>query len=392
MQLLNPLATIYTAGTQAAGRSDFDLPVLYVGTGTQNPIYPAQYSLGGGNVSISAQHDIGHFLTTGSGASAQLVDDSTREMPTNWLYRRGAIDPATGGFATLASGEAATTSWWIDYSNFFKGAGALGGGNVSLVAGNNITNVDAAAPTNARVLKTGGVLELGGGNVGVSAGGDISGGVYYVERGTGTLQAQGSIHTNSTRAAVPRAQVAAQAQNSTAWLPTTLFLGNGTFGVSARGDVLLGSVANPFLLPQGINNTSAERSYFSTYDAASAVTVSYLEGNITLRSQTAGGSGSLSAWYTNILTQNTGTGTFAVSQPWLRLTESTPAAFVTASALLPPTLSATAFSGDIDLVGSLTLSPAARKSDPRRGGCDQWRAGEQRRSRFRVPRLGFGEH
>ena len=39
------------------------------------------------------------------------------------------------------------------------------------------------------------------------------------------------------------------------WLPTTLFLGKGSFDVAARGDVLLGPVANVFLLPEGINNS-----------------------------------------------------------------------------------------------------------------------------------------
>ncbi len=40
-------------------------------------------------------------------------------------------------------------TWWIDYSNFFEGVGALGGGNVTLTAGRNVKNVDAVVPTNA---------------------------------------------------------------------------------------------------------------------------------------------------------------------------------------------------------------------------------------------------
>ena len=70
----------------------------------------------------------------------------------NWLYRRGAVDPTTGDFATSHYGEIASTTWWIDFSNFFEGkVGALGGGNVTLTAGHNVSNVDAVAPTNARM-------------------------------------------------------------------------------------------------------------------------------------------------------------------------------------------------------------------------------------------------
>ena len=49
---------------------------------------------------------------------------------------------------------------------------------------------------------TANLLELGGGDVTVTAGNNIDGGVYYVERGQGTLTAGNNILTNSTRAAV----------------------------------------------------------------------------------------------------------------------------------------------------------------------------------------------
>jgi len=110
-----------------------------------------------------------------------LTADSSRELPTNWLYRRGYVDPATGLFtATHPGGEVASTAWWVDFSNYFEGVATLGGGNVSLLAGGDIVNVDAAAATNARMPKgtpnAKSLLELGGGDVTVKAGGDISGG------------------------------------------------------------------------------------------------------------------------------------------------------------------------------------------------------------------------
>ena len=88
----------------------------------------------------------------------------------------------------------------------------------------------------------------------MQAGVNIDGGAYYVERGAGTLTAGGSLVTNATRAAVTTQQVS----TSMDWLPTTLFLGKGSFDVAVNGNLLLGPVATPFLLPQGANNLSPD--------------------------------------------------------------------------------------------------------------------------------------
>src|SRR3954464_6902509 len=122
--------------------------------------------------------------------------DSSKEMPTNWLDRRGFVDPATGLFgnvARLGANDVGSTTWWVDFSNFFEGVGALGGGNVTMIAGNDVSNVDGLVPTNARMPKgvprADALVELGGGDLLVRAGHDIDGGVYYVERGQGSLVA-----------------------------------------------------------------------------------------------------------------------------------------------------------------------------------------------------------
>ncbi len=394
VQLLNSLATIYTAGTQAAKLADFDVPILdLVGNNAngvfESPAARAQYSFGGGNVDIVAQNDIAHYRTSTGGA---LVDDSAKQMPTNWLYRRGATNSA-GEFDVSSSGDIASTTWWVDFSNFFEGVGALGGGNVALTAGRNITNVDAVVPTNARmtyqaVVTTGaGVVtdklaanqtlhELGGGDLLVQAGNNINAGVYYVERGSGLLSADSSILTNRTRAALTQATLtnsafANVAPDASTWLATTLFVGKGTFTVEAGNDLLLGSVANVFLLPQGINNRSYQRSYFSTYDASTAVDVSSLTGTVTLRdnptSSDGFGSGSLISWYLNVLYPSTVSSavSLAASQPWLKILEKSISKqlalqpFQTVAALMPPTLRATAFSSDINVVGGLLLSPSS---------------------------------
>ncbi len=387
VQLLNPFASIYTAGTQVAdptgvfAPNDFVTPVLTasiangaLGAVQQN--YPAQYAMAGGNVVISAGENIERKTRNNSG----LIDDASRQLPNNWLYRRGYVGPnGEYGAVTIGSGfitfndPAASTTWWVDYSNFFQSVGALGGGNVTLLAGNEVRNVDAVIPTNARAPRglpdPARLVELGGGDLLVRSGGDISGGVYYVERGVGRLEAGGAITTNAARSpslgAIQNLNNPSAAQlDPLTWMPTTLFLGRSSFEVSARGDILLGPMANAFLLPQGTNNRFWYKTWFSTYGADSAVRATSLGGDVTFRNavtlpQRSGSTDMLRAW---METQNllaTGATGASFTQPWLRLVETNLEPFAAVMRLAPPTLEATALGGDIRLAGSTTLFPSA---------------------------------
>ena len=365
VQLANQFASIYTAGTRVkdptlGGLVDF-ISLSQVGgsntLGADQQNYPAFFSVAGGNVGINAGANIER-----TGAS------SSREMPNNWLYRRGSVDLSGEFIKTGFSNSIASTAWWVDFSNFFEGVGTLGGGNISLTAGNNVTNVDAVAPTNARTTinvdstraADQKILELGGGDVTVKAGNNIDAGVYYVERGKGVLQAGGKITTNSTRSPGLITPSGANAViNENSWLPTTLFVGKGSFDVSAGSDVLLGPVANAFLQPVGLGNSFWNKTYFSTYASDSHVNVTSLGGSLTLRQ------GSyinntfmplLEAWATT--QQLLASGTAANSQPWLRLAETLVTPFRTSATLMPSSLRATAYAGDINIVGNFTLSPS----------------------------------
>lgn len=96
------------------------------------------------------------------------------------------------------------------------------------------------------------LLELGGGDVTVRAGHDINAGVYYVERGHGTLEAGNEIRTNSTRSP-SLTTITGEYLAPETWLPTTLFLGKGSFDVSARG--MCCSVRWLIPLPGKVNNS-----------------------------------------------------------------------------------------------------------------------------------------
>ncbi len=389
VRLLNQFATIYTAGVTVPAANtvwtsgDFAVPqvtptatrapVQGAGLGAVQQLYPAQYSMAGGNVRVSAQSDIIHLTRDSLG---NLIADSSRQLPNNWLMRRGHIDPATGQYGSVSIFEtalrqltdpSASTSWWINFSNFFDGVASLGGGNVTLEAGNDVTNVSAHAATNARAPSgtpdASKVLELGGGDVTVRAGRNIDGGVYYVERGEGSLNAGASITTNATRSpSTGYLQGFADILPEQTWLPTTLFVGKSRFNVEARGDVLLGPVANTFLLPQGVNNKHWYKSYFSTYSADSGLQVTSLGGDVTFRNAATLPDATLpisllTLWMKQeLLLHNQSSANY---QPWLRLLETDVDPFDSFATLLPASLRATAYSGDIHVVGNMTLTPSA---------------------------------
>ncbi len=209
-------------------------------------------------------------------------------MPTNWLYRRGYVDPSSGNFGLSPKGEIASTTWWVDFSNFFEGVGALGGGDVSLIAGNDVSNVDAVIPTNARMPagkpSTDNMLQLGGvicwfvpATISMAA---------SIMWNAGTWNASSRQHHPYER----------DAERQNQWphdrgsIADNLLPRTGQLLTSARAAMYcLDQSTNPFLLPGGINNNFAYKSYFSTYLPTDEVNVSSLTGNVTVRDAANGG-------------------------------------------------------------------------------------------------------
>jgi filamentous hemagglutinin family protein len=368
VQVVNTLFSVYTAGTQTAPAANFNVPLIRT--------YVAQFSSNGGDVTISAKGSIEHLNSEG-------LADSSLELPLNWLASQGAVDPTTGQYTVPGGGKSVdSTAWWVNFSDYYEGIGALGGGNVSLEAGGDISNVDAAIATNERttyqVIQAGGSvppdklasdqasLEVGGGDLRVSAGGNIDGGVYYVERGRGLLDAGGSIHTNATRTTLTPAgfqDYPTVVSNPNSWLPTTLFLGDGDFDILAGGSVLLGPVVNPFLLPE--SSAGSSTFFFSTYGVDS-LAVQSLTGSVTLKDDPdadqggGGGAGSLADWLAVNSASDTSVRTAAiVSQSWIGLNVPQVSRISTLLGIMPSSLLVTAFDGDVNLVGSLTLMPSS---------------------------------
>ncbi len=414
VKLRNQFASIYTAGialpdaTRVFEVGDFSMPIMAFDStshpeqgsmGRPSQTYAPQWSMAGGNIEVFAGNNIARVTQfTDLEGNVSTIYDSSHQFTSNWLYRRGHVDSSTGKFGAVrfldSNGEqiedpSASTAWWIDHSNFFQGFGALGGGDILLSAKNDIVNADAVAPTNARMAgldsdgntlapASSNMIEFGGGDIRIQAGRNIDGGLYHIERGNGQLAAGGEVKTNSARSPSLGLLGTLGAYSDSlltstdpevflpqTWLPTALFLGKGSFEVSAKRDVLLGPITNAFLMPTGLGNKFWYKTYFSTYGEDSRVDVSSLGGDVAFRTATIlplefGAKPILTAW---INQQNLfdlqGANLYSSSrQPWTRLSESSLEGFTSVMQLSPPLLSTTAFTGSINTTGGMTLAPA----------------------------------
>jgi filamentous hemagglutinin family protein len=293
---------------------------------TQVGSFLAEYPTRGGSVSLTAGGNIAGIQT------GQLISD--------WLVRSGswsdvANDPArqatawgidvSGNFRTANLGTDAAGNTVFDKGNRFfnQNVGALGGGDVSIRAGGDISDLSAMLPTTGKPLgvvddrgrwQANGTQVGGGGDLTVTAGGDIQGGEYFVGLGKGQITAGGSLGQGAGRQG------------------TVLELGDGKFDVEARKDARLGTVFNPTVVRQTDIPRTTRDTYFFTYGADSAVSLGSAGGDIILENDVRSFKASKG------LGNNTGTGfEFAV---------------------YPGTLQATAWSGDIRLNGATTLFPS----------------------------------
>ena len=295
--LKDKASTIYTAGrsTPTNGYPTLAAPWRY-----------ANFPTEGGDIVIRAGHDI--------------VAQPSDQLFTPWLNRVGAFNSD----GTII--DKSRTTWWTSLDDFKQGVGALGGGNVSVLAGNDISNVGVVLPTNARLYGAvntlpdpNKLLMQGGGNLRVTAGGNINSGLFYVAKGTGTVRAGGDLGS-------------AREGGTGQKVYTILGLGEGSFDIIANGNLSLETVVNPTLLPQDPNTLNL--TVFNTYGADSAVKLRALTGNVFFADHEVG---KLSKAFSSIK----GDTEEALFQ------------------FYPGRLEATAFQGNIGVGGRIVLMPSA---------------------------------
>jgi filamentous hemagglutinin family protein len=280
---------IYTAGTESANvpapfnlsrgaQSDGSGTVL--GLNYSDPInnpaqdyaaaivdYQAYYPQGGGNVLLSAQGDIHAFVNGYNGAANPTYSVS------NWLWRQGGLGLHQAG------------AWWINFGTYasynqmpvvvaFTGIGALGGGNVTILAGGNAGTLSpspdlatgdslvAAVGATGRVNPDGTLTETGGGdltikigealnpvNTFVGADNGLGGGELTDLRGDLKLQAGsiGGIYLvyGQSSSSDPRPTDSFSASlYSFAYGGPVVVQGDGTASLRSRGDLVLGNASD----------------------------------------------------------------------------------------------------------------------------------------------------
>ncbi|HEY8262291.1 MAG TPA: filamentous hemagglutinin family protein, partial [Methylosinus sp.] len=140
------------------------------------------------------------------------------------------------------------TAAWVNYGTFFQNFGALGGGDITLRAGGDITDVSASLPQT--LIVAGGftaadpahALYFGGGNLLVQSGGDLNSSAFLVGRGAGRIEVGGAVQQTLDNPITEGEDAAPY--------PLLLAAQNGYISVVAKGDLTLGALIDPMTTRQ----------------------------------------------------------------------------------------------------------------------------------------------
>ena len=316
IKLADASAAIYTVGENrglGAVPPESSLPLS--SAEVQELLFNGDFLRNGGNIRIAAGGDI-------QGANGhQFVND--------WQSRAGK-----GSFNIIFSDDVLSlpaSSWAVSLDKFQQNIGALGGGDVTVIAGGSLNQLSVVIPTTGKPVAGLAVPDIaGGGDLRIEAGGDIRGGVFYIEKGRADIQAGGSV---------------SRVLGATALYPV-LALGDGQYTLRARKNLTIETIVNPTVLNGGapgiIDPTTGNPfalpgggAYF-TYTPDSAARLESVAGNVVLNGNTSGLGSIISG-----ATVSSGA--------------------VAPLTYLPGTLSARSLQGDIVIGGqNFTLVPAPR--------------------------------
>jgi filamentous hemagglutinin len=302
-------AAVYTGGLAPANVIG---PVAY-----DNDATIMNFGTNGGNVRLVAG---GNVVGAPVGVSFPGSDDGNFGV-TGWLLHQGSLGyPAQYG---------------ADYGSFDWNVGALGGGDVTITAAANITNVSAAAAdslvSGANTLTGNPSLYGAGGGLSMSAGGDIGSAQIYVADGVGTLTAGGGL--------IPVRSLSQPGGPNGTTINTpvgsSIALDDSQISVWVRNGLQVDAIYNPTLANQlNAQGDSSLAGQYSTYGTNSAVNLSSTTASVSLN---------LSSSPQSSLGSLLGTGEVAAGGLYL---------------IAPPTLSIQSLQGDILLSGTTTLAPS----------------------------------
>ena len=320
-----PMNTALLGATQASGSYDAAIAG-----------YQAWYPDQGGNLRVEAGRDIIGDVWTGRSESGTAQRDQAGHSSAavgGWLWRQGS--GTTEGVQTTA------TSWWINFGTYstlgaeldatprmvgFTGFGTLGGGNLSLEAGRhsgvispmgNALGLLTAPHSSAIVAAVGSTGRVSDGELHLTGGGDLtlrSGGALNPGLRASAQQPEGFLQDLDLNGAVTNLRgstllqaariggvSAIQSSYGTLGLKNpfvadapvamagpVLILGDSTALVQARGDVVLGSAADPGRVPVANFNDillddgshASGSSWFSLWTQRTAVDLFSAGGNL----------------------------------------------------------------------------------------------------------------
>ena len=220
------------------------------------------YGHDGGDINIDVGNDI---AVAGSSVPS-----------TEWLYR---ID----NNRALAGGTKYVSTWGVLYDKFVNGIGTLGGGDIDVSAGHDVTNLTLVAPTTAMQVGANpsngvaGSNELrvqGGGNIHLLAGNDVLSGNYLVSDGRLEVEAGGSM-----------------ARASEENVATSVAYGVGDISLKARNSIDITRVIDQGFVPLSDSQflTSTKKNIYITDSSADSLSVESLAGDIHFKPDSAGG-------------------------------------------------------------------------------------------------------
>jgi filamentous hemagglutinin family protein len=323
MQSANPLAlqaaSVFSA--TSGGNVTLDGHFAYVDSNNQSLLAPTMIRTGSGAIDIAAGNDIALLDTTApgviytagvpvaGGGTATIVNGSASQGLPDILVTPAVSPDSAGDISIRAQNDITGVEnpnsqfWWqwmqiganptvvfnqqlgiginqqitqtsIDFGALDQGVMSVGG-NVSVSAGGNISDLAVSLPTTWYSTNGNTTLNtVGGGNLTVTAGGNIMSGDYFVAKGTGTITAGGLIGADF---AIP--------PNFSGASPTpvsTLFATqDGTLNISARQGVDVGGVFDPsYVEGNNLLNIYHQHADFQSYSPDSAVNVSATTGDV----------------------------------------------------------------------------------------------------------------
>jgi filamentous hemagglutinin family protein len=282
-------AAIYTGGAPAA-----DAPAAGTGVSVIRSIAPSLTTGGSPNPNMPTllatapvQSDNGGdiHLTAGGDISGvedvRDVDGSITKITNAYIAQYWWPWMATGNVGGFESAPIATS---INFGNFDQGV-LSAGGDVDVSAGGNINQLSVSLPTTWYLTGDGPRAQqtphiVGGGDLTVAAGGDILGGSYFVSKGTGRIDAGGSIGPSFSLSS------ALFGNTYTTPISTLLALQDAQLEVNARGTVDIGGIYNPSWLRKPTDGNGVFFPDGQSYSSDSAVNLTSIVGDINFDSLT----------------------------------------------------------------------------------------------------------